>query len=128
VAERDWTYAHLVKCRPRHPCRGPCLWVPFHRDELTEKGITAGENRVQHLCRDHGIWSVFSKKRGLNRRPGQSVHDDLVERDFSALESFFSLLQKNVLDRQRWLTRQYPDWPSQSGSKEPTTADDGKDG
>jgi hypothetical protein len=27
---------------------------------------------------------VFSKKRGLNRRPGPSVHDDLVERDFTA--------------------------------------------
>jgi putative transposase len=27
---------------------------------------------------------VFSKKRGLNRRPGPPVHDDLVERDFTA--------------------------------------------
>jgi transposase InsO family protein len=36
------------------------------------------------LCRDHGIWSVFSKKRGLNRKPGPPVHDDLVERDFTA--------------------------------------------
>lgn len=44
----------------------------------------AGENRVQRLCRDHGIWSVFSKKRGLNRKPGPPVHDDLVERDFTA--------------------------------------------
>jgi transposase InsO family protein len=36
------------------------------------------------LCSDHGIWSVFSKKRGLNRRPGPPVHDDLVARDFTA--------------------------------------------
>lgn len=36
------------------------------------------------MCRDHGIWSVFSKKRGLNRGPGLPVHDDLVERDFTA--------------------------------------------
>jgi putative transposase len=27
---------------------------------------------------------VFSKKRGLNHRPGPPVHDDLVERDFTA--------------------------------------------
>jgi transposase InsO family protein len=27
---------------------------------------------------------VFSKKRGLNRRPGPPVHDDMVERDFTA--------------------------------------------
>lgn len=26
--------------------------------------------------------------------------------DNAAMESFFSLLQKNILDRQRWLTRQ----------------------
>ena len=30
------------------------------------------------------IWSVHSKKRGLNRRPGPPVHDDLVQRDFTA--------------------------------------------
>lgn len=44
----------------------------------------AGENTVQRLCLDHGIWSVFSKKRGLNRRPGPPVHDDLVERVHTA--------------------------------------------
>lgn len=38
-------------------------------DELPENGITAGENTVQLLCRDHGIWSVFSRKGGLNRKP-----------------------------------------------------------
>ncbi len=27
---------------------------------------------------------MFSKKRGLNRKPGPPVHDDLVERDFTA--------------------------------------------
>lgn len=43
-----------------------------------------GENRVQRLCGDHGIWSVFSTKRGLNRKRGPPVHDDLVERDFTA--------------------------------------------
>jgi transposase InsO family protein len=36
------------------------------------------------LCRDHGIWSVFSKKRGLNRKPGPPAHYDLVERNFTA--------------------------------------------
>ena len=63
----------------------PAFGYRFIADELPEKGITAGENRVQRLCRDHGIWSVFSKKRGLNRRPGPPVHDDLVQRDFTAV-------------------------------------------
>jgi transposase InsO family protein len=30
------------------------------------------------------LWSVHSRKRGLNRRPGPPVHDDLVERRFAA--------------------------------------------
>ncbi len=44
----------------------------------------ASENRVQRLCSAQRIWSIHAKKRGLNRRPGASVHDDLVERDFTA--------------------------------------------
>lgn len=45
--------------------------------------IAASENRVQRLCREHGIWSVLSKKRGLNRRPGPPGHDHLIERDLT---------------------------------------------
>ncbi len=32
--------------------------------------------------------------------------------DNAAMESFFALLQKNVLDRQRWTFRQQLRWPS----------------
>ena len=84
VTERDWTGAHLVNAARDIHAEDPAFGYRFIADELPEKGITAGENRVQRLCRDHGIWSVFSKKRGLNRRPGPPVHDDLVERDFTA--------------------------------------------
>src|ERR1019366_3985581 len=42
------------------------------------------ENRVQRLCSLQRIWSAHSKKRGLNRNPGPPVHDDLVQRDFTA--------------------------------------------
>ena len=31
-------------------------------------------------------WSVLGKKRGKNGKPGPPVHDDLVERDFTACE------------------------------------------
>lgn len=30
------------------------------------------------------IWSVHSKKRGLNRKAGPPLHDDLIGRDFTA--------------------------------------------
>ena len=53
-------------------------------DQLAEHGIAASENRVQRLCQQQQIWSVFAKKRGLSRRAGPPVHDDLVDRDFTA--------------------------------------------
>jgi transposase InsO family protein len=84
VTERDWVDAHLVNAALEIHADDPAFGYRFIADELPEKGITAGENRVQRLCKDHGIWSVFSKKRGLNRKPGPPVHDDLVERDFTA--------------------------------------------
>ncbi|GAB4941909.1 hypothetical protein MAHJHV47_46120 [Mycobacterium avium subsp. hominissuis] len=48
------------------------------------RGISASENRVARLCSQERIWSIFAKKRGLNRRSGPPIHDDLVQRQFSA--------------------------------------------
>jgi len=56
----------------------------FITDELKEKGLSCSENRVWRLCSAQRLWSNHAKKRGLNRRPGPPVHDDLVERDFTA--------------------------------------------
>jgi transposase InsO family protein len=53
-------------------------------DELRERGVAAGENRVARLCSQQRIWSVFAKKPGLNRQAGPPVHDDLVDRQFTA--------------------------------------------
>ena len=36
------------------------------------------------MCSQQRIFSVHSRKRGLNRKPGPPVHDDLLERDFTA--------------------------------------------
>jgi putative transposase len=93
VTERDWADAHLVNAARDIHDDDPAFGYRFIADELPEKGIMAGETRVQRLCRDHRIWSVFSKKRGLNRKPGPPVHDDLVERDFTARA------QRTVADR-----------------------------
>jgi putative transposase len=38
------------------------------------------------LCSEQRLWSVFAKKRGLNKKAGPPVHDDLVGRDFSATQ------------------------------------------
>ena len=84
MTERDGADAHLVNAALDIHADDPAFGYRLIADELPGKGLAAGENRVQRLCRDHGIWSVFSRKRGLNRRPGPPVHDDLVERDFTA--------------------------------------------
>jgi putative transposase len=36
------------------------------------------------LCSAQQIWSVFANRRGLSRRPGPAVHDDLVDRQFTS--------------------------------------------
>ena len=36
------------------------------------------------LCSQQRLWSLHSKKRGLNRKAGPPVHDDRVRREFSA--------------------------------------------
>jgi putative transposase len=55
-------------------------------DELTRAGHTASENRVHRLCREHRVWSTTTRKgrRGRGKLPGPAVHDDLLERDFTA--------------------------------------------
>lgn len=39
---------------------------------------------MARLCSQERIWSSFAEKRGLNRRSGPPVHDDLVDRQFGA--------------------------------------------
>jgi transposase InsO family protein len=45
---------------------------------------SAPGNRVARLCSQERIWSAFAKKRGLIRKTGPPVHDDLVARQFTA--------------------------------------------
>ena len=55
---------------------------------LVEEARTAGEAMAERtawrICSQHRWWSVFGKKRGKNGKVGPPVHDDLVERDFTA--------------------------------------------
>ena len=53
--------------------------------EARAAGEVMCERTAWRICRDNQWWPVFGKKRGKNReRPGPSVHDDLVQRDFTA--------------------------------------------
>ena len=53
--------------------------------EAAETGEEMCERTAWRIGRDNQWWSVFGKKRGKNgKRPGPPVHDDLVQRDFTA--------------------------------------------
>ena len=84
VTDREWDDAHLINTAMDIHADDPAFGYRFIADQLGERGIAASENRVQRLCAQQQIWSVFAKKRGLSRRAGPPVHDDLVDRDFTA--------------------------------------------
>ena len=84
VTDREWADAHLINAAMDIHADDPAFGYRFIADQLAERGVTASENRVQRLCQQEQIWSVFAKKRGLSRRAGPPVHDDLVDRDFTA--------------------------------------------
>jgi putative transposase len=84
VSQRDWEDAHLINAALDVHRDDPAFGYRFIADELPARGITAGENRVARLCSQQQIWSAFAKRRGLARKAGPPVHDDLVRRTFSA--------------------------------------------
>ena len=85
VSQQDWDDAHLTNAAVAIHADEPAFGYRFIADEIyAESGIPAGERRVWRLCSEQRLWSVFSKKRGLNRKAGPPVHDDLVERNFTA--------------------------------------------
>ena len=62
----------------------PGFGYRFIADELTDAGHDVSERRVWKLCSQARIVSAHSRKRGRFKKPGPPVHDDLVERDFTA--------------------------------------------
>ena len=84
VSDRDWNDASLINSALDIHNDDPAFGYRFIADQLAERGVSASENRVQRLCSQQHIWSVFARKRGLSRRAGPPVHDDLVDRRFSA--------------------------------------------
>ena len=53
-------------------------------DEAADAGEPMAARTGWRICADNRWWSVFGKKRGKNGKVGPAVHDDLVERDFTA--------------------------------------------
>jgi putative transposase len=84
VSQRDWDDAQLINAAVDIHHDDPEFGYRFITDELAGHGITASRNRVNRLCTQQRIFSNHARKRGRSRTPGPPVHDDLVERAFTA--------------------------------------------
>jgi transposase InsO family protein len=86
VSQRDYDDAHLVDAIRDVHSDDPEFGYRFISDELERAGHRVGERRVWRLCSEHKIWSTTTKKgrKGAGKRPGPAVHDDLVQRNFTA--------------------------------------------
>lgn len=62
----------------------PAFGYRFLTDEVRHAGTVVGERRVWKLCRDQRLYSTTSRKGRAGKRPGPAVHDDLVQRNFTA--------------------------------------------
>ena len=87
VTEREWVDAHTINALLDAHRDDPEFGYRFLVDELHAAGHSSGERRAWRLCSQQKLWSTTTKKgrRGSGKTPGPAVHDDLVERRFSAV-------------------------------------------
>jgi putative transposase len=83
-SDRDWDDAHMVNRIIDIHQADPSFGYRLICDELNDQGIKIGESRVHRLCKEHNIVSVIVRKRKGKRKPGPVVHDDLLQRNFTA--------------------------------------------
>lgn len=86
VSARDVDDAHVVNAIRDVHDDDPEFGYRFIADELERAGRRVGERRVWRLCRDNQVWSTTTKmgRKHGSKRPGPAVHDDLVQRNFTA--------------------------------------------
>ena len=53
-------------------------------DEARVAGEPMADRTAWRICSDHRLWSTFGKKKRRGKTPGPPVHDDLVNRVFTA--------------------------------------------
>jgi hypothetical protein len=88
VSHRDLEDAHLTNALIDAHEDDPAFGYRFLSDELQRAGITVGERRVWRLCSQQKLWSTTVRKgrRGAGKKPGPAVHDDHVQRNFTAAQ------------------------------------------
>jgi transposase InsO family protein len=85
-SDRDWADAHTTNAIVDAHADDPEFGYRLISDELERAGQATNERRVWRLCRVQRVWSTTTKKgrKGSPKTPGPAVHDDLVQRNFTA--------------------------------------------
>ena len=85
-SQRDLDDAYLTNAIVDTHDDDPEFGYRFISDELEAAGHVVGERRVWRLCSQNKVFSTTVRKgrTGSGKRPGPPVHDDLVQRDFTA--------------------------------------------
>ena len=73
VTDRDWADAHLINAALGDPRRGAGVRLPTGRRRATRARHHRRGEPGQRLCSAQRIWSLHSKKRGLNRKAGKPM-------------------------------------------------------
>ncbi|ACV06874.1 Integrase core domain [Kytococcus sedentarius] len=84
VSDRDLVDAYAMNAAYEIHAEDPGLGYRFIADELADAGHALSERRVWKICHQGQIVSAHSSTRGRRKKPGPPVHDDLVQRDFTA--------------------------------------------
>ena len=86
VSQRDLEDAYLTNALIDAHADDPEFGYRFLADELELAGHSVGERRVWRLCSQQRLWSatVREGRRASGKTPGPAVHDDHVQREFTA--------------------------------------------
>jgi transposase InsO family protein len=83
-SRRDHDDAYVTSALVDLHAEDPAFGYRFLADELAAAGHRAGERRVWRLCSQQRLWSTITEKGRKSKQPGPPVHDDLVQRNFTA--------------------------------------------
>ncbi|WP_444665255.1 transposase [Cellulomonas sp. CW35] len=88
ISDRELQDAYLTNALIDAHGDDPEFGYRFLADELERAGHDVGERRVWRLCSQQKLWSTTVRKgrRGTGKSPGPAVHDDHVQRNFTATE------------------------------------------
>jgi putative transposase len=86
VSQRDLEDAYRTNALIDAHGDDPEFGYRFLADEVAGAGLVAGERRIWRLRSQQKLWSTTVRKgrRGAGKSPGPAVHDDHVQRNFTA--------------------------------------------